>query len=145
MKYFKRFIFILTFLTILISCSNDEDPIPDPNITFEATLNGAQSVPANNATTTGTALLTFNNDTKVFTITVTHNIASPTNGHIHKAAVGENGGPVFAFTNFTSPINFTSNALDATQEADLKAGLYYVNIHTQDFPGGEIRGQLINN
>ena len=28
------------------------------------------------------------------------------------------------------------------QYADLAAGLYYVNIHTARFPGGEIRGQL---
>ena len=76
-------------------------------------------------------------------LSVTHSIAAPTNGHIHKAAVGENGPPVFPFTSFTSPINFTSGVLDAAQEADLNAGLYYVNIHTGDFPPGEIRGQLI--
>ena len=28
------------------------------------------------------------------------------------------------------------------QVADLFAGLYYVNIHSNVFPGGEIRGQL---
>jgi len=100
-------------------------------------------VPANSSAATGTAILTFDTDTKVFTITVTHSIASPTNGHIHKAAAGENGPPVFPFTSFSSPINFTSGALDAAQEADLNAGLYYVNIHTSDFPPGEIRGQLI--
>ncbi|MDB5871314.1 MAG: hypothetical protein JWQ07_756, partial [Ramlibacter sp.] len=28
------------------------------------------------------------------------------------------------------------------QAADLMAGLWYVNIHSTQFPGGEIRGQL---
>lgn len=28
------------------------------------------------------------------------------------------------------------------QADDLLAGLYYINIHTDDFPGGEIRGQV---
>ena len=28
------------------------------------------------------------------------------------------------------------------QVADLKAGLYYVNIHTKEYPNGAIRGQL---
>ena len=125
-----------------IACNSDDDSAPNPNVTFEATLNGANEVPPNVSTATGTATLNFNSDTKVFTIVVTHSIAAPTNGHIHKAAVGENGSPVFTFTSFTSPINFTSNPLDAAQEADLNAGLYYVNIHTGDFPGGEIRGQL---
>jgi len=30
----------------------------------------------------------------------------------------------------------------AIKEAGLLAGLYYVNIHTPTFPGGEIRGQI---
>jgi hypothetical protein len=33
--------------------------------------------------------------------------------------------------------------LTAAQEADLNAGLNYVNVHTSVFPGGEIRGQII--
>jgi hypothetical protein len=31
----------------------------------------------------------------------------------------------------------------AAQEADLMAGKYYVNLHTANFGGGEIRGQLL--
>ena len=30
----------------------------------------------------------------------------------------------------------------AQQVADLKAGLHYLNVHTSNFSGGEIRGQL---
>jgi hypothetical protein len=33
--------------------------------------------------------------------------------------------------------------LTAAQEADLLANNYYVNLHTDAFPAGEIRGQLI--
>ena len=145
MKLSVRFLVILTFFLGMISCNNDDDSsmVPDPNVTFEATLSGTSVVPANASTATGSASLMFNTDTKIFSITVTHSIASPTNGHIHKAASGENGGAVFPFSSYTSPITLTSGVLDATQEADLNAGLYYVNIHTNDFPGGEIRGQLI--
>ncbi len=92
---------------------------------------------------TGTATLKFNNTTKILNITVTHSIAAPTGGHIHNAAMGVNGGVVFPFSNLTSPITYTSVALTSSQEADLKANLYYVNIHTDEFPGGEIRGQLL--
>ncbi|MBK7950520.1 MAG: CHRD domain-containing protein [Deltaproteobacteria bacterium] len=51
------------------------------------------------------------------------------------------GGDVF-------PIGVTSGAfsgtatLTATQATQLLAGLWYVNIHTSDRPGGEIRGQV---
>ncbi|MBK5269594.1 MAG: CHRD domain-containing protein, partial [Bacteroidia bacterium] len=129
-------------LTGLISCKKDN--AADPNVVFKATLTGGQEAPTPNASTaTGTATLTFNATTKIFTLAVTHTVATPTNGHIHKAATGVSGGVIFPFATFTSPINYTSVALDATQEADLNANLYYVNIHTAAYPAGEIRGQLI--
>jgi len=143
MKIIIRLLAISTILFGISSCDKDDDTPPDPNVTFKATLTGAQEVPANASTATGDATLTFNTTTKIFTLAVTHTIASPTNGHIHKAAVGVSGGVIFPFASFTSPISYTSPALDATQEADLNAGLYYVNIHTSAFPNGEIRGQLI--
>ena len=145
MKHLIRFTLISLLSISFISCSkSDPAPTPpNPNVTFLATLNGASEVPANASAATGTATLTFNTTTKILNITITHNIAAPTNGHIHKAAVGVNGAAVFPFASFTSPINYTSVALDAAQEADLNANLYYVNIHTAAFPGGEIRGQLI--
>ncbi|SHG10074.1 CHRD domain-containing protein [Flavobacterium fluvii] len=142
MRHFIRILAILFISMGIVSCNDDDDPAPNPNVTFTATLNGASEVPANTSTATGTATLTYNTMTKIFTITVNHTISAPTNGHIHKGAVGVSGPPVFPFATFTSPINYTSTALDAGQEADLYAGLYYVNIHTAAFTGGEIRGQL---
>ncbi|HSD14270.1 MAG TPA: CHRD domain-containing protein [Flavobacterium sp.] len=132
----------------MVSCSDDDDdympPTPSNIVTFKATLNGASEVPPNASTATGNATLTFDNSNKTFYITVTHNVDTPTNGHIHLGAAGVSGPAVFPFTSFTSPINYTSRALTAAEEADLKANLYYVNIHNEaPYEGGEIRGQLI--
>lgn len=142
-----KFITLAVFFLLLgmVSCSNDDDqtPTPNPNVTFKASLNGASESTPNASTATGTSTLTFNTITKIFTITIIHTIAVPTNGHIHKGAIGVGGSPVFPFDSFTTPITYTSIALDASQEADLNAELYYVNIHSAAFPGGEIRGQLI--
>lgn len=137
-------IILLTgILLIAGSCNKDDDDPEDPNVIFKATINGASEVPSNNSVATGQATLTFNKDTKIFTVNVTFSGITPTNAHIHKAAVGVSGSVVFGFTNpITSPIDYTSAPLDAAQEADLFAELYYVNIHSADFPGGEIRGQL---
>lgn len=33
-------------------------------------------------------------------------------------------------------------AVTAAQVADLMAGLWYVNLHTTSYPGGELRAQL---
>ncbi|NDP26375.1 MAG: CHRD domain-containing protein [Flavobacterium sp.] len=144
MKHLIRISAFFILLTGVVSCTNNDNPTPNPNVIFKATLNGASEVPTNASTATGMATLTFNTTTKMFTITVTHDVASPTNGHIHKGAIGVSGPPVFPFTSYTSPITYTTSvALDATQQADLYAELYYVNIHSATFPGGEIRGQLL--
>src|SRR5687768_5378941 len=145
MKRFIKFLAISIITAGMVSCDkDDDDPVPDANVTFKATLDGASEAPTPTpSTATGTATLVFNTTTKIFTITVTHSITGATNGHIHIGAVGVSGPPVFPFTTFDSPINYTSVALDAAQEADLNANLYYVNIHTAAYPAGEIRGQLI--
>src|SRR5438105_14142944 len=41
--------------------------------------------------------------------------------------------------------NFALNGITAQQISDLKSGLHYMNVHTVNFPSGEIRGQLIWN
>jgi hypothetical protein len=80
------------------------------------------------------------------TVTFSGITTATTVAHIHMGAVGVAGNPVFtleASGPFTSPINYTSPALTASQISDLMANLYYVNIHSTAFPNGEIRGQLI--
>lgn len=138
-------LFTAAILLVTVSSCNDDDAAPGSSITtFSADmLMGSNEVPANNSTAMGNAVLKFNNGTKVFTITVTHNVSSITSGHIHKGATGTNGAVVFPFSSLASPISYTSAPLTPEQEADLKADLYYVNLHSTTFNGGEIRGQLI--
>ena len=115
--------------------------------TFKATLTGANERPTpNTSTATGTSTLILNTDTKIFTVSTTYAglTGTATASHIHKGDATVAGGVIFPFTNVTvSPILYTSTAIDASQEADLRAGLWYANVHTALNPGGEIRGQLI--
>ena len=150
MKHLFRFLAISIILSGIVSCNGDGYSNPNPNpqlITFYATLNGASEVPPNGSTATGNATLIFNNTTKKFTITVRHNVVGAISVHIHVGAAGTApaNNIVFPLTSLTSPITYTSPVLTTAQEADLKAGLYYVNIHSPAFPGGEIRGQLSTN
>ena len=138
-----------TFSVALLMCSflscddNNDDVVPPQTTTFQATLNGSSETPANASTATGSSTLVFNNTTKIFTVTTTYTGLTVTGAHIHKGAVGVPGNIVFPFTVSPSPITFTSIALTAAEEADLFANLYYVNLHTTAYPGGEIRGQLM--
>lgn len=144
MKNTLKFLTLLAVVFTMASCSNDDDNnTPDPIVTYETTLTGANEVPANNSTAKGTAVLNYNKDTNAFMINVTHDIANPTAGHIHIGVKGENGPVEFPFTSLTSPITFTSPELTADQISALNDGKFYVNIHTEAFPDGEIRGNLM--
>jgi hypothetical protein len=139
-------ILALTFVVTFFASCDEEDVNPvNSNVTFTAALSGTKEVPANASTAVGTATLIYNKTTKIFTIAVVHTGLTPTGGHIHKGAAGTNGGVIFAFQGaaLASPISYTSAPLTTEQEADLNAGLYYVNLHTAAFAGGEIRGNLV--
>jgi len=95
-------------------------------------------------TATGSVIGSYNKESKILNVSVTYQGITPTMWHIHKGAAGI-AGPVALNmgTTFTSPFNFITAALTTAQEADLLAGLYYVNIHSKKAPNGEIRGQLM--
>ena len=135
---------VIILISFGLACKKNSSSQPNPNINFSATLNGAKETPANNSTATGSATGTFNIQTKILTLTITYSGLTPIAGHIHKGAQTDPPGPVvFPFTDVsTTPFNFTSPVLTAAQEADLMAGLYYVNLHTTAYQGGEIRGQI---
>ena len=111
-----------------------------------ATLEAAQEVPPNDSAATGTAELTFDSETKMLEWTVEYSgLTGPaTAGHLHgPAAAGENADVAVPFEGdvATSPVKGSATLTDA-QAADLIAGKYYVNIHTEANKGGEIRGQV---
>jgi hypothetical protein len=116
-------------------------------VTVNTTLSGASEVPANASTATGTVSGTYDKVSKQLLLTISFNglAANASAAHIHKGAVGTNGGVVIGFSGVPAATSgsFTyTGTLTSTQETDLLAGLYYVNVHNASFPGGEIRGQL---
>ena len=146
MKLHLRLLAIALFTTGLFSCTSDDYSSGGTSAgktIFTATLNGSSEVPANASSAMGTARLEFDNTTKMFTLNTTFTGLTPNAAHVHKGAVGVSGPAVFPLSDLTSPIEYTSVALDASQEADLKANLYYINLHTVAYPDGEIRGQFI--
>jgi hypothetical protein len=119
---------------------------------FRAILTGPQQVPANNfVVSKGIGTVVLNAAETQITVTVSFQdlLTSPILAHIHgTAAVGANAGVLFDFsgaipaaTSGTMPPQVF--AISPTQVAELKANLYYFNIHTTPFPGGEIRGQIL--
>ena len=66
--------------------------------------------------------------------------------HVHNAPEGKNGGIVFnleiSTTDNRSGVFTGSKTLNDEEKDAFKDGNLYVNIHSVDFNGGEIRGQL---
>ncbi len=110
--------------------------------TFRANLDGFQETPAIPGTKAGGYVLLTLNPAGTLTYDLRTFGLSATAAHIHKGAVGVAGGIVFPLTGGPTVFTGTTAALTAAQEVDLRAGLYYVNVHTVDHPGGEIRGQV---
>jgi CHRD domain len=113
-----------------------------------ASLKGANEVPAADPDGRGRAFVSAKGDRVCFALTW-EGIAQPVAGHIHRGAKGVNGPVVVPFPVFDGlPASF--NGVDGCVSAD--PGLvdeirhhpagFYVNLHTPDFQGGAIRGQL---
>ena len=139
-KLFLQIMIISGLLFTAVSCDDDDDD--DPIDVFTATLSGANEVPPNESNATGSAELTYNRDTRVFQVVVEYSGFEATGAHIHRGEEGVNGPVVFDFGSTASPINYTSEPLTSEQETDLYNGLYFVNIHSEEYPAGEIRDQL---
>ncbi len=139
-------ILLCCLLLVLAGCDDDDDEKTSLNkVQFKnIALTGAQEVPANSSQATGTFNGTYNRNTKVLTYTLTYDGITPTAMHFHKEAIGQSGGvevPIGS-TPYSSPVTGQTPVLTQDQEADLLAGDWYVNIHSSQFPAGEIRGQL---
>ncbi|WP_342394619.1 CHRD domain-containing protein [Sinorhizobium numidicum] len=109
---------------------------------FRADLRGSSEVPPADSAGTGTGDVAVDTETKKLTWTVNASGLSgnPTAAHFHgPAAAGENADPVVDISGAIA-----SGSADITDQhlADLQAGRWYLNIHTEKFPDGEIRGQV---
>ncbi len=111
--------------------------------TFTFTLSGAEEVPPNGSPATGSGVITMNTTTNelAFNISFSGLSGSETGAHIHGfAPPGSNAGILYGLPSGSPKIG--SLTYTEAQEANLLAGLSYVNIHSSAFPGGEIRGQV---
>src|SRR5215213_952337 len=116
---------------------------------FVASLSGAQEVPANASAGKGTCTIVLNTAQTQITLNCTFSGlgSAASAAHIHgNAAVGVNAPILFGFTGVPSAtsgdIGTLNFAVTPQQVADMRAHLYYCNIHTANLPGGEIRGQV---
>jgi hypothetical protein len=155
---------------IVAACGSDTDrsttsPPVSNVVTFTAALTGSKENPANTSQGTGTFLATLDTVTGAFTYDVSFQglTSGVTLGHIHgPASPTTNASPIIDFKSLagatftlgaTSGAAHGSTTLNAANQLTslingdslkklMLAGLTYVNIHTTQNGGGEIRAQL---
>jgi hypothetical protein len=129
------------FAAIALTCLGTR-PATAATTTFIALLNGGQEIPPNTSNASGIAFLTFDGKQLCFAITTTIGVQE-TAAHIHgPAAPGETAGILFPLDAGRAK-NGCWSSPDKSVKRALKKGRLYLNIHTDDFPNGEIRGQIL--
>ncbi|MGP3983367.1 CHRD domain-containing protein [Streptomyces sp. KR80] len=129
-------------------------PARGPSVFLTATLSGAKEVPTSGGPAVddpdgkAVALVHVKGDRVAFALRY-KNIGAPTLGHIHQGEAGANGAVKVAL--FGSAMPDTVRAA-AGQVSVTDAGLaeqlrtnpagFYINLHSKEFPGGAVRGQL---
>ncbi len=105
-------------------------------------LTGQNEVPPVQTSASGSGTVTVNPDHTV-SAKIDVKGMTPTAAHIHEGAAGANGKVIVPLTKngneFTTPAG--AKLTDEQYEA-YKAGKLYVNVHSAQHPGGEIRAQL---
>lgn len=171
MKYISLFSTIIV-ASFLISCNDNVNPSEPvltslfKNTTnFNTHLSGDEEVPPVNTQAQGQAIFQLSKDGSFLSYKlIAANIENITQAHIHLAPAGVNGGVVAwlypsappaqlipgRFSGVLAEGTITSDdlvgALAGMSLEDLITeitdGNTYVNIHTSQYPGGEVRGQI---
>ena len=112
-------------------------------VNLKAAMNAGTEVPPNSSAGTGTLTATYDTASKKLSWKGSYSgLTGPaTAAHFHTGEPGKNGGVALPITPNASPFEGSATLTDA-QAADLLAGKWYVNVHTEANKGGEIRGQV---
>ncbi|HET8857651.1 MAG TPA: CHRD domain-containing protein [Nitrososphaeraceae archaeon] len=156
MKYaslVKTFLVIMPLISFINIFADDNR--------FSTPLIGMEEVPPVNTNSTGIALFELVNNNINFKVNVT-NLDNIKAAHIHTGEFGQNGDIVVTLFQSTTPTDILNGTLAEGKVAagDLQGPLKgktindlvqlinntqaYVNIHTEQYLNGEIRGQITN-
>lgn len=128
---------------VFTSCDKDDDSDNNTVQAYSASASGSQAVPSNGSSATAQFSGNYNRDTRTFSGTLTYSGITPTNVYIQRGSATTLGTLVANLgVAVSSPVN-VNITMDASAEAELNSGSYYIVIASSGYPNGEIRGQLV--
>ena len=148
---------IQSTLAVLVgtaACGLVADQASAAIIEFNFPITASQEVPpptvlGDAVQPSGIGSVTYDTDTNEFSYIIGYVglTGSLTSAHVHgPAPIGAVAGVAFPISAGAgaSGLIIGTTTISEAEEADLLAGLMYVNIHTAENPAGEIRGQIVN-
>lgn len=145
MKIIRPLRLLMTaFVLILITISL---PSQASIIKLTATIDGAQANAGagTGSPGTGSASMLYDNVSNMFSWDISWSglIGNVTVAHFHgPASPNQNASVQVSIDTLFNPTSGSAMITDI-QASDLLAGLWYINIHSEFSPGGEIRGQVL--
>ena len=154
----KKYASLVKTLLMIIPLVSFTNIFADDN-KFSTPLTGMEEVPPVNTNSTGIALFELVTNNLNFKVNVT-NLDNINAAHIHLGEFGQNGDVIFTLFKPATPIDVLNGTLveGKVTAVDLQGPLKgktvndlvqlinntktYVNIHTEQYPNGEIRGQI---
>jgi len=129
----------------LASCATYSDNMPSwmpGSSAVSVKLSGSEEVPPASTSAAGSGSIRVGEDGAVSGSVSTTGVQG-TAAHIHQGAKGMNGPVIVPLTKSGDTYTVPANAkLNASQLQAFKAGNLYVNVHSNAYKGGEVRGQL---
>jgi hypothetical protein len=160
MKKLSIYLFVVALIALVASLGTAAEKYDAPH-TYKAVLSGSMVVPP--AKTMAKGMATFvpeKGETELHYKLTVEDIENVTAAHIHLGKRGKNGAPVvglFAgpkkegkFSGTLAEGTITQNELVGSLSGKtikdmikmIRAGDLYVNVHTDKYPDGELRGQI---
>lgn len=143
----------LASLMLATACKKDDPVTPVTTMQqLSGNLSAANSIkPTSASTATGNVTGTYDPSTKLLTYTVTYSglTGAPTMGHFHYGDPKHIGSTFITFVNLPTGTSGTISgsapltATTASQPDSFKLGHVYANIHTSQYPAGEIRANVV--
>ena len=110
------------------------------------TMNAAAEVPATASPGSATGSMSISNSVLLYSITFTNLLSPAIAAHIHGPTdTAHNANVLIPFSAPAATAGTISGSVQLTSQQllYLMAGQTYANIHTTNYPGGEIRGQIL--
>ncbi len=140
----KKALAIAAIVT-LAGCAGMRDKMPDwmpGSGAMKVSLSGTEEVPPAKSEGKGSGSFRVAEDGTISGSVTTEGVKG-TMAHIHQAAKGQNGPVIVPLTKNGDTYSVPEGKqLTQAQMDALKAGNLYVNVHSDQYKGGEVRAQL---